>query len=201
MAIVSILYYLNSFIWLFPPVRQYKGRYFYFFLVLALLDPAALLAYKCMGIPFYSIYTFGGFLCLVSLAGIGGTKNYIYSAAIFLLLVLNLTNPFNLRILVMIENIIIIYFVLIITIQFYNIHQRFSHFHLVLLFYEATIITKFLFLLLTIKTGAIYFYVTSFFDIFAAIYFCIVKGSENKVILLPLNSASKLSNKIKLLQD
>lgn len=180
MTVVKVIYYLSLVIWLIPPVRQFRGDYFYFFLILALLDPAASLLYRGMDVPYFSTYTFGGFLVMMSLTGINKKNAYIYLPAFLLLLYLNVAHPFNLRILIIIEYLVVAFIIQKRAIQHFFTWQKFYPFHLVLLFYVITVITKFMFLLLNIKGGDIYFYITSFFEIIIAIYFCIVKGEEKK---------------------
>src|SRR4030042_4809640 len=40
--ITKILFFTSFIIWLLPPIRQFKTRFFYYFLILAIIDPISL---------------------------------------------------------------------------------------------------------------------------------------------------------------
>ena len=75
------------------------------------------------------------------------------------------------------------YFSLIIIKYFYT-KEKLILFHFALLFYEMTIVLKFIFLLINLKTGIFDFYVTTFLQIIIALYFCWDVEEKPKIVLM-----------------
>ena len=58
MELIKSIQYINSFIWLLVPIKQFKTRFFLFFLFLGLLDPIYILFYNYIHINslYYYLY-------------------------------------------------------------------------------------------------------------------------------------------------
>ena len=77
------------FIWLLPPIKQYRGKLFLYFLVLALADPVSytlVISLKTNVYQIYGIFTFASVLA-VSIHKIS-KKNIIYLSIGFILTII-----------------------------------------------------------------------------------------------------------------
>jgi hypothetical protein len=78
-----ILTYLGILVWLLPPIKQYKTKYFLFFLLLGLTDPLAVF-YETIVNPHnnHIVSIIMGNLLLTSLFSLKSLKKYFYVFAI-----------------------------------------------------------------------------------------------------------------------
>lgn len=164
--------------WILPPFRQYKGDYFYLFLVFALLDPLTLIVSKLVGFNYY-IYVFGTGIVIFSLIKKHSLKSSLMLTFLFLIIAaVYITKSIDPRFLIILEHFIIIYLILLRTINSYMKFQKVQQFHIVLLVYFLSLVIKFFFIILNKTSGILFFYSTTFFEIFIAIYFFIVRAEE-----------------------
>src|SRR5665647_628075 len=65
--IITILIgYSDLAVWLFPPFKQFKGGFFYYFLILAFMDPLVTTGYALFKVNIFYIYAPTSFLLLLS---------------------------------------------------------------------------------------------------------------------------------------
>lgn len=174
MVIPYIIYYISVIVWLFPPLRQYRTKYFSFFLILALSDPFSSFFYHLLKIYPIRIYLIITFLLIVSvtyknksvrqivlfaviLAGLVITDFYLKAAYIYDL------NIF-------LSGILVFLFVKE-TILSFNKNLTINLFYLVLTLYEISVVLKFLFNIYLTNKGIVYFYTTTAFEILIGIFF------------------------------
>ena len=67
MSIPYIIAYTNVFIWLIPPFRQYRTKFFYFFLILGLTDPVIFIFWRLFEISPRIIYPLSALFLILTL--------------------------------------------------------------------------------------------------------------------------------------
>lgn len=182
MYTAMLIYIVSLIIWMIPPIRQYKGNYFYFFITLAIMDPLSLIFLKTFKIMSYNFYAFASLIVILSLLEKETIKRYLLLEIIGLISIggIILTKLFDARIILIIESLIISFIVLTKMVSYFTNYQRFNPFHIVLLFYVLSLATKYLFFVIFGKGGYMYFFITNAFEFIFAIYFSIVKGHDTK---------------------
>jgi hypothetical protein len=177
-----VIFSLSMFFWIFPAVRQYRTELFWYFLVDAFMDPLSIIIIS--NIKHTRIDLFLNFLLMLSV--LWSVKN---KKSIKLLLVvafsLVLFSYFSDRIfhhsLIISFHTIIAYFFIKRTFMFIANSGKLNMFHLFLLLEEISIILKTSAVLLSLKTGQIYSYTTSAFEILIALFFTLYKEDNPKL--------------------
>lgn len=176
--------------WLLPPFRQFKGKYFCFFLVLGLGGLSTIL-FSYLHISLAKVYNITDIILLLTLTNRSSVKKYLYLFLILLAAVLfiNQTSDLKLIILTIIIVQMIIFYIFLknAAIDYYkNNSIRVSL--LILLLYEITVLLKFYFALRNIQAGMVFFYLTTAFESFIAIFFTIYKVEKSPSIKLVLGT-------------
>lgn len=179
--IFKILLYISLIVWLLPPFRQWKSKFFYFFLILAVADPLSIFItlYISKNINFY--YPLISLLLLISIIdyrSINKQKNFL----IYVIILASST----LMILVFIHSgitIVILHFIISMVflkdfIFKYVFQREFSVFYAMLLFYEFTIILKFFNVILGFTDATAFFIITSIFQITFGLFFSIFREDK-----------------------
>jgi|WetSurMetagenome_2_1015567.scaffolds.fasta_scaffold139609_3 hypothetical protein len=190
LALFLTVSYLSQIFWLFPAVRQFKTDLFFYFLILAVMDPIVDVARLTMGGIMYNVYVIMSFLILLIFIYINLKKIYFF-AAVFISLVLVFFSFFA-RIsycydLLILSQVCILLFLIKRALFFIATYKNVNIFHLVLILYETSLIMKLLALLTNAEVGQSYFLITTIFEIFIAIFFSIFK-EDNKKMLLSIKS-------------
>ena len=177
---------LSQVFWLFPAVRQFKTDLFFYFLILAIMDPLVNVARLSPIAIIYNTYVILSFLILLMFIYINMKKIYFFVAA-FLSLVLVIFS-FYLGItfcydLLIISHICISFFLIKRALFFVAAHRKVNIFQLVLILYETSIIMKLLAFLTNAEVGQLYFLITTIFEIFIAVFFIIFKEDNQKLLL------------------
>ena len=143
MFIPYLIAYSNTFVWLIPPFRQYRTKYFYFFLVLALMDPVVLIFWRLLLINPQLISPVVALFLIFSLFPIS-SKNILLT--FFSCLVLILGEPYlnNTQILLLNALIHIVVLVIIINhfLKFTAEKNSISLFYIFVISYELSTILK-----------------------------------------------------------
>ena len=180
MPIEKIIVYISTFFWLFPPFRQYNGRYFYYFLILALSDPLALINYSFIGISHHFIHSIAGLLLLYSFDSIEYLKKYLLANIIFILaffLFLFLLD--NLLYVILTLHLLILYrFIRLSLLNTFNKNEL-NIFLLVLVFYEISAIVNLIVFISKTNLGVVFYYLTLSFQILVAIFFTIFREDSS----------------------
>lgn len=185
MIIAKIIIYISVFVWLFPPLRQFRGRFFYFFLVLALGDPIAIpLMYNNL-IPASVLHLAISTTSFFSLPQMNRHLKRVYLipvlAIIFAFAVLLAKE--DLILLIGIVHFFILYAILQHTINHLSSTGRIQFFHLLLIIYELSVLLKFINKIFTLNSGMAEFYFTTGFQIIIGILFCFIKEESPKFSL------------------
>lgn len=183
--LIRYLFYFSIFLWLIPPIRQFKKHYFYFFLILALMDPISLLYFeivkKSMPLGFYLFANY--FLLLSTFEKDSLLRNlYLILISGVVLLGMLIFAGFTLKQIYII--LIAIQFLIFATtlkkfIVKYAFEKKFDLFLLVLNFYLITIITKFFNLLVGFADATAFFLITSIAQIIFGFFFSIVRENNS----------------------
>jgi hypothetical protein len=178
------LFYFSIVLWLIPPIRQYKTNYFFFFLILALIDPIVMLYSKITpyNVPL-SFYIFTNSLLFISIIDKDSLKRnwfLIISGLIVLtglVIFANFSNNQSFIILIAIQFLILSTILKKFIVNF-ALNKTVNLFQLVLIFYLLTIITKFLNLLTSFADATAFFIITTIAQIIFGFYFSIVRENN-----------------------
>ncbi len=187
MNIFQFILFLSIIIWLIIPFRQIGKKYFYYFLSFALLDPLTeflRIAFKSSSNYFFVPITC---LALISILNISIIKKYRYQIIVLFVLVciFNFTKIMSENtfiILCIIHLLIFLKLLKVFSINFVR-NKLFDIFLTILIFYEITVILKFLNLLTGFTNADIYFYITTTFEILFGLFFCIFRSDDSRLVL------------------
>lgn len=185
--IFKILFYTSIVIWLFPPVRQWKTKYFYFFLILALADPVSMFLKNYVlssNIHFY--YPFISLLLFFSVYRKDNANEKFYfpvtltiSSFTFILTLIMEQSQLAVGIL----HFLIVFLFLKEFIIRFSFKSELDIFLLIVIFYEFTTILKYLNVTFGFTNATAYFIITSIFQISFGLFFSIVRGDRARVVI------------------
>lgn len=175
--ITKLIVYFNIIMWLLPPLKQFKGGYFFYFVILALTDPLTNILFKALNFNPFNIYIpSSAALLLVSLyyTNLHSKKILmIYLTSFVMLYALMMTHgDIKLKILI-----IIFMHINICIIFIHRFYQKYFDrnilyvYLLVLIFYEFTVVMKMFVFLFDINTGVIFVYGMNILEVFICFYF------------------------------
>jgi hypothetical protein len=190
MHVPIVLLYLSMFIFLAPPIRQFRERFFYYFLILALEDPFAWLLLNFIKIPVIITHLF--FTVMLIFAVTKRERFIKYSPyGVLLMIPLSIGTIFlssdNMRIVLAAFHIFIFFAIIKYTVEYTREKRSINFFQVALILYESTIILKFVDRVLDIKNGITFFYITLGFELFIGIFFTIFK-EDNKFLCFTIPS-------------
>ena len=183
----NILTYFSVFIWLLPPVRQYKNFLFKYFLILGIADLIGLFFFKILQTPFPDLYIIVSFLLFVALQ----KNEYLKKKKIIFIclgLMIILISFFRIEknpyiFLIAFLHLVIIFRILYLFVMVVAQKQTINFFYLVLAFYEFTVLLKFLNFLFELKIEAqTYFYITTGFELLVGIFYTTFREDSRKLV-------------------
>lgn len=179
--------YISILVWLIVPFRQFRQKYFSYFLILVAAGLLTDLTRRFLHDSTNLIYVFAAFFRVVLIQDKNISKAFKIILIIFFIVICYL------------EFIGLYYrqeFILICVLHFllfFKFIQTFilrlvrekviSLFLLCLFFYELTLITKYFALITDLKIGDIYLVFTTIFEMLFAIFFCIFKQDSRKILI------------------
>jgi hypothetical protein len=176
MQILKIIGLASVFVWLLIPIRQFRTRFFLFFLVLGLLDPIALLWGMLLHYNIDAPYLFGTVL-LFYLALFEVKKeikiglSLVLISATFIIVFYSISTSSIFQIII--HFIIFIYFLKVLVVYFSE-NRKLLLFHLFLVAYEFSLLLKFFVFYHELEIGLVYFYLTTGIQIIIGIFFLFV---------------------------
>ena len=184
MELIKYITYLSSIVWLLIPIRQYKTRFFLFFLLLGLYDPVFISAFYLFNVDVSVLYLLG--TCLLPYAVLFNVKvRTKYFITIFLFIICGIVVfyfPTKIIILqLMIHLLIFFSFLKTFTISYSDI-RKLSVFFLILLSYEFSLLFKFFIYLTEFEIGMMYFHLTTVFQILIGIFFLFINEKNSPMI-------------------
>ena len=190
MVIAYIIFFLSILTWLLVPFRQFKSKYFIFFLILAFLDPLVMISHLLFPVDPFRIYTIFIFLNALSLLNFNWIKkNLLFIIPIFILdilLAVYFRIPDLTIVLILLHLIILIIILRVAVVDLYK-KNLINMFNFILCIYEISIIMKFMIVLTDAKTGATFFFLTSAFEILIGFYFILYNGKNSPKIKLNMS--------------
>ncbi len=174
MSSVQNIIDISVFFWLLPPFRQFKGRFFYYFLIMALSDPITIFCFEVLKLSVNTIHSIAGLFLILSILFIeeGIKKKFILTLLIsgFILGMFYLPN--HLYLLVAIH---IVIFLMLLKIAIVPIYQKniINIFYFALLFYELSIVLNLSLIMGGSNIKMLLFYMTLSFQVLMAIFFTI----------------------------
>lgn len=184
----KLLFFTSIIVWLLPPFKQYKGKYFLFFLILACIDPISLFFVYItkFALPSQVIILF--FYCLLlSLIEINLLrKNWIWFVLIALVLFSPTIFHFDRNEITWIYILLQLGITLIILknlITNFASAGKLSLFHLVFLFYQFTTIAKFSNLLTGFADATAFFMLTTIAQITFGLFFTIYREDKSGLVI------------------
>lgn len=182
MTLSKIIFYISLFTWLLPPLKQFRGRFFYYFILQAVSDPIVMIlfAFNLHSLQFYLVKDI---LLLVSLwkpkALIKGLPYFIP----LLILVYFGTVAIHYTVICIIIaalHVIVIYLVFKMAIAEVMEFNEVKIFYILISIYELSVILKNINAIITIHSGILYFYLTTAFEILLGLSFIFIREDEKK---------------------
>lgn len=186
--LTKLLFFTSIIVWLLPPFKQFKGRYFLFFLILAFIDPINLLFLFIFKSPLQSQITILLNYCLLlSLIDINLLKkHWIWIILISLVLFSPTIFHFDRNEVIVVYILLKLGITLIILknlITNYVSAGKLSLFHLVFLFYQLMTIAKFSNLLTGFADATAFFILTSIIQIIFGLFFSIYREDKSGLVI------------------
>jgi hypothetical protein len=186
LAIIKFLIVYGNYIWIIPPIRQYKQRLFYFFLFLAFVDPIQrLITHNNFTTPL-NYYTIFSYIILATLLWNKKSPklNYLLIAGglvIFILtsIVFKFTYDTD-KLFFFGLQIIILFLFLKKFIMDYASYSKINVFQLVLVFFQLTVVSKIPLLILGTPNALAFYIITSAISIAFGLYFSIFREDKTK---------------------
>lgn len=190
MSSVEAIIDISVVFWLLPPFRQFKGRYFYYFLILAVSDPITIFCVEILKAPLYSIHSIAGLLLIFSILFYTGKFENKYTLSVLILagFIVGMIYLKNLLILVLITH--LINFLMFLKVAILPIYRdgNVNFFYVALLFYELSIVLNLSVFIGQSDMRILIYYMTLFFQILLAIFFTIFTEKSN-ILTLHLKEA------------
>jgi hypothetical protein len=188
MLIAKIIGYISSIFWLFPPLRQHKSQYFFYFLILALSDPIALFFINILNYSSKLIHPIAGLLILYSInLSYAAIKKYwaVHLLIIvgFFISLLRIDNP--LYLVLSLHLLILFKFIRIVIINTFN-NNSLNAFYLALSFYELSIVINLSVFLSGNDFRVVIYYMSLSIQFLMAIFFTIFT-EKSKFLIVKLN--------------
>lgn len=172
MNIAVLIAYITIIIWLLPPLKQYRGGYFFIFVLLALTDPISLFNIYYLNIhPHYTFLVYSSIMLILSFY----YRKQLIKLTLLLVILITLVglvlNTEYLKYFILGFNaIVLINFATIMLLNSFK-EQRINYFYVVLVLYQLTVTLKFLIIILNVHTGTYFYFITTAFEILMGIYF------------------------------
>ncbi len=189
-TLAKYLIYSSVVVWIFPAIRQWKGRLFYYFLILAIIDPVSYIHLILLNtnIPFkFNIIASLFLLFSITWKIFSNKLNkiillFLSAFIIFLFLLFDLSVKGNILVLILIYSIVFLVFLKDLIVEYVNT-STINLFYMMLVFYQLTMISKFLNLIIGFADATAFFIITSIAQIFFGLFFSIFREDNPRLIL------------------
>jgi len=182
----KIIVFISIVFWLLPPLKQYKNRFFLFFVVLALTDPLGIVLGKIFLFIPYLLYNLSGIVAYFVLFDLKkfNKRNVLIFVILIALAGLSSNSPskYTFYFIIFINFLILVKF-LKIALIFVVENSLVNIFHMVLILYQTTSILKMLSVVENFSSGIYYFAITNIFQILIAIFFTIFREDDKRLHL------------------
>lgn len=181
---VLIIIFTLAFIWLIVPVRQYKTKYFLYFLILGVLDPIYITSFYLFKVNVETIFLLGtGLLTFGAFINFNIKYRLVLSSIITILCLASILyyKEYYLEIELIIHLAIFFNFFAILLKDF-SMHRDIKYFSLLLVLYEISLLVKFYLTFSQTQLGPSYFHFTSIIQIIIGIFFLFINEKNSKSI-------------------
>ncbi len=187
-SLSKILYFSSFFIWLITPIRQYKSKYFLFFLILAVSDTLNVSIYYFFNKNFSGfIFSISTFLMIISLF----ERTTIIKSRLPIVLILIailvanifITEP-NFYYTIFIINYFTIAFIILKRFIVTYVDNRIMNlFLIVLLFYLSTTLLKLFNIIIGFADATAFFIITTIVQIAFGLFFSIFRENNKRLMV------------------
>jgi hypothetical protein len=187
MSFIALAAYINIFVFLFPPFRQYGGKYFLFFLVLALGDPFIIIVVELIHLNGPNVVCLIAWAAFFSVTKIANSRKGLIILSIFtviLIIAVIFINGSDASFLAILINFLTLSYFIREAAQYYSATNDFHLGYFMLVLYLIGIITKLYVMAGHTQLGILYFYITDIFEFFIALFFTIYKVERSPVLKL-----------------
>ncbi len=176
MELIKSIQLISTFIWVFVPIRQFRTRFFLFFLVLGLMDIVYFLLILSVRINSLSYYSIGIIILLYSALINVKQNNRIIVTAISMSIgiVIILMLPSQALIFQMAIHLIIFIFFIKILVVYFSENRKLLLFHIMLVIYEFSLLLKFFVYYQEVGVGPVYYSVTTTIEVIIGISFLFI---------------------------
>jgi hypothetical protein len=181
--ITKLLWVTGVIIWTLPPIRQYKGWFFDFFLILALMDPLSA-AYGILtrtSLPLW-VFVLFSYLLIISLIQEDSLRKYKYLFIIlplvFVLAIPFQTKPIYLVLMTLEHSVLLLIFLRFLIVDYVN-EKKMKPFYFMLVFYQLMTILKLFNLIIGFSEAYAFFIITTFAQIAFGLFFSIVREDKS----------------------
>jgi hypothetical protein len=180
--ILILISYSALLVWLLPPIKQFRTKFFLYFFILAISDPVNIILYRLYSVNVWQCHIFFSSLTIFSLIEINNRKALLFFIPLILVVIsvlfgMSIDTMQNIAALNILLAAMIIAKDFIIQIKE---TEKINIFYIVLLFYNISTVIKILFFISYSKTGYLYFFLTNIFQILIAVYFSIYNVNNSK---------------------
>lgn len=175
--------YISVFFWLFPPIRQFGGNYFFYFLILALSDPINMLFVGVFHFPQTIIHPIAGVFLIYTI----NTKEinfrkywYIHLFFIVALIVSIFTLENRFILFIALHLIVLIRFIKLATLSLFN-KNTLNIYYIVLCFYELLTVIDAVVFSSNIEMKIVFFYTSLLLQTLIAVFFTIFREDSSSL--------------------
>jgi hypothetical protein len=167
--------YLEMFIWLLPPFRQYKGGLFLYFLFIAITPLSAAIALYYFKLYPVSMYAISAASMIIAVQYHKDKK--MLTGLIIMIILAPLIFYLNhaeldIWVNIILRCIVISYFFYFLLEYMYN-KKAINFYFIILIVFEISTVLKMLTVLINVHTGVLYYHLTTIFELLICPYFII----------------------------
>lgn len=184
MSIILFIVFINSVVWLLAPIRQFRTKYFTFFLILGLLDPVYISGYYLFKLNLGIVFLIG-----TGILTFGATVNFSLKHRIIIFIIITLLGLvaaiFFKAYYIYVElfiHLFIFFNFLTILLKEFSENRQLPHFSILLIAYEVSLLVKFYLTLNHQEIAAAYFHFTSIIQIIIGIFFLFINEKNSRSI-------------------
>lgn len=172
-------------IWFAIPIVHWRRKFFSYFLILGLTDIINLILTYAFELVIFYPYILSSLFLILALQ----SKEFVIKYRYYLIPIVSVIfylgiiyhSTWSVYILLSLHIIILIRILYLFVIDVGN-NLRLNLFYVFLLFYEITVISKFLNILFNLVDGAMYFNITTAFEIFIGLFFLFFRYDNSRIV-------------------
>jgi hypothetical protein len=185
MKLSTLILYTSIFVWLLPPLKQFRGRFFYYFIIEAIADPIAytLLKLHCHNVPFYSIKELLIIAVLWRPKWLPKKIPYFILPMIALYYAVDKVHYSISYYFIALEHMAILFFIFRLAANDAIDLKKIKIFYILIIFYELSVVLKYIFVAAMVDLGIVYFYLTTAFEILLGLSFVFVAEDDAELAI------------------